>query len=78
MTITELQEKLIRRISKTENEETLLEIQMILDLEEPGTVEILSEEQIREIELSKEDIRKGNFITNEEADREIKEWLKNL
>jgi predicted transcriptional regulator len=37
----------------------------------------LTPEQIAGIEESKEQIKSGQFLTNEEANKEIKEWLKN-
>jgi hypothetical protein len=36
----------------------------------------LSDEQRMAISLSQEQIKNGEFVTNQEADNEIEEWLK--
>ncbi len=73
----ELKEKLINSINKTDNEELLHEVYRLLEIENDD-IEIykLSDEQRMAISLSQEQIKNGEFATNQEADNEIEEWLK--
>jgi hypothetical protein len=73
----ELKEKLINSINKTDNEELLHEVYRLLEIENDD-IEIykLSDEQRMAISLSQEQIKNGEFVTNQEADNEIEEWLK--
>jgi hypothetical protein len=73
----ELKEKLINSINKTDNEELLHEVYRLLEIENDD-IEIykLSDEQRATIALSQQQIKNGEFVTNQEADNEIEEWLK--
>jgi CRISPR/Cas system-associated endoribonuclease Cas2 len=73
----ELKEKLINSINKTDNEELLHEVYRLLEIENED-IEIykLSDEQCMAISKSQQQIKNGEFITNQEADNEIEEWLK--
>jgi hypothetical protein len=73
----ELKEKLINSINKTDNEELLHEVYRLLEIENDD-IEIykLSDEQRATIALSQQQIKNGEFFTNQEADNEIEEWLK--
>ena len=73
----ELKEKLINSINKTDNEELLHEVYRLLEIENED-IEIykLSDEQCMAISISQQQIKNGEFITNQEADNEIEEWLK--
>lgn len=73
----ELKEKLINSINKTDNEELLHEVYRLLEIENED-IEIykLSDEQRLAIVLSQQQIKNGEFVTNQEADNEIEEWLK--
>jgi hypothetical protein len=73
----ELKEKLINSINKTDNEELLHEVYRLLEIEnEDIEVYKLSDEQRKAISISQQQIKNGEFITNQEADNEIEEWLK--
>ncbi|MEI6880276.1 MAG: hypothetical protein WCK82_02880 [Bacteroidota bacterium] len=73
----ELKEKLINSINKTDNEELLHEVYRLLEIEnEDIEVYKLSDEQRMAISISQQQIKNGEFITNQEADNEIEEWLK--
>jgi hypothetical protein len=77
MSGVELKEKLINSINKTGNEELLHEVYRLLEIEnEDIEVYKLSDEQRMAISLSQEQIKNGEFVTNQEADNEIEEWLK--
>ena len=73
----ELKEKLINSINKTDNEELLHEVYRLLEIEnEDIEVYKLSDEQRMAISISQQQIKNREFITNQEADNEIEEWLK--
>ncbi len=73
----ELKEKLINSINKTDNEELLHEVYRLLEIEnEDIEVYKLSDEQRKAISISQQQIKNGEFVTNQEADNEIEEWLK--
>ncbi len=73
----ELKEKLINSINKTDNEELLHEVYRLLEIENDD-IEIykLSDEQRAAIALAQQQIKNGEFVTNQKADNEIEEWLK--
>ncbi len=76
MSTIELKEKLISKILNTENPALLGELFRILELENEETeVMKLSEQQKQTIRQGQEDIKNGRFLTNEQADNEIDEWL---
>lgn len=75
--MTKLQEILIKKISSTTDERILQEVNRLLETGADEDIYQLTPEQIEGIEESKEQIKNGQFLTNEEANKEIKEWLKN-
>lgn len=73
----ELKEKLINSINKTDNEELLHEVYRLLEIENEDIAMFkLSDEQRMAISISQQQIKIGEFVTNQEADNEIEEWLK--
>jgi len=77
MSATELRKKLIEKISVTENEELLGEAYRLLEMETADMgIYKLNDQQIAAISEAKDQIRNGEFLSNEEADREIDSWLK--
>ena len=76
MSTKELKKKLIEKIEKTESNELLAEAYRLLEL---GTEDIetysLSDEQKDAVEEARQQIRDGKFLTNDDANREIDEWL---
>jgi hypothetical protein len=75
--MTKLQEILIQKISSTTDERILQEVNRLLETGADEDIYQLTPEQIAGIEESKEQIKNGQFLTNEEANKEIQEWLKN-
>lgn len=74
MSKSELKEILKARIDALEDESL---IQRILEMvAEEGPVYILSKEQIARIEKARQEVAEGKVISNEEAQKEIDEWLK--
>lgn len=76
MSDIELRKKLIERISTTKNEELLQEAYRLLEMEfEDFGVYKLNDEQKAAVSEAKHQISRGNFLTDELANRDINEWL---
>ena len=77
MLTKEMKLDLIDKIISTKDEIILEEVYRILEV---GTQEadfvVLSEEQKESINQGLKDIEEGRYLSNEEANREIAEWLK--
>ena len=77
MTVVELKEKLIAKINSTNDIELLDELSWIIDIEEPNREpHIMSQGEIEAVRESLEQIKNGQYLSNEEANRQIEEWLK--
>jgi hypothetical protein len=64
-------------IENITDEDFLLAVKQILDRKYiPSKSPKLSKAQTKRIEESKEQIRKGNFLTNAQADKLVDKWLK--
>ena len=75
-TVAELKQRLIEKISKTDDESLLEDIYSLIEVDEQvGTFYHLSDSQLVKIENAQQEIKEGNFFTNEEVDKEIDEWL---
>lgn len=76
MSATELKERLIDRIRGIDDEDILAEAYRLLgtdsDLEEPYK---LNRAQNVAIDEARAQIKNGNYLTNNQADKEIDEWL---
>ena len=76
MTVRDLKQKLIRRIDQSENSELLEEMyRLIANEESDESVYELSEDQIRAVEEGQLQYKEGKFLTSEQADKEVDEWL---
>lgn len=76
MSTIELKKRLIDKIQKTENEGLLEEAYRLLELE-TSDIEIykLSDNQKLIVEESRQQIKNGQFLADEQANNEIDEWL---
>ena len=76
MSTIELRKRLIEKIQKTENDDLLEEAYRLLELETKD-IEIykLNEGQKKAISEAREQIKNGQFLTDELANKEIDEWL---
>jgi hypothetical protein len=76
MSTTELRKRLIDKIQKTDNENLLQEAYRLLELETED-IEIYkpSDDQKRAVDEARQQIKSGQFLTNDQADKEIDEWL---
>jgi len=77
MSTSELRNTVIDKIRKIENEDLLNEVNRLIEIE-TSDIEIykFSEEQKAAIEEAENQIRNGEFLTDEEATKDIDEWLK--
>ena len=73
MTTITLKNYLVSKISKIEDDSILVKIKTIIDQNEE--IYILSYSQIQKIENSRKQIEDGNFLTQEEMDKKVEEWL---
>jgi len=77
MTHSDLKTRVLEGIENTRNTDLLEEILRLLDLESQYLkVYELNEAQTNAINKSREQIEKGQTLTNEEAIDEIDKWLK--
>lgn len=76
MSSIELKRRLIEKIQKTENEDLLAEAYRLLELEtEDIEIYKLNDEQRKAIAEARQQIANGQFLTDEQANKEIDEWL---
>lgn len=66
---------LIDTIRDTDDAEFLQDIYRLLFVPEPTTPYKFNDEQLRMIAEAEQQIRNGEYLTDEEADKEIDEWL---
>jgi hypothetical protein len=71
-----LKEKLISKIQNIDDENILKEIYHLLEIESENLESYtLTDEQISSVNEAKEQISKGYFLTHEEAQIKINQWL---
>ncbi|MGB0880654.1 MAG: hypothetical protein ACPGTO_08815 [Polaribacter sp.] len=76
MKTVEIKKKLINEIKISKNKNLLEEFYCFLNLEnEIQETYKLSEEQNFAIAEAQEQIKNGDFLTNEQANQEVDEWL---
>ena len=76
MSTVELRKRLIDKIQKTDNEKLLEEAYRLLELEtEDIEIYKLSDEQRKAVNEAKQQIKSGKYLTDDQANKEIDEWL---
>ena len=75
MSNTKLKEKLINKIKETDNPSILEEISNLFELQEPDTVYQVNDNQKKAIDEAKEQIKNKETLTDEQANKDIDEWL---
>jgi predicted transcriptional regulator len=78
MSTIELKEKLIDKIQHIDDEYILAEVNRLLAIDSENEIDdifIFDEKQKEDIEAARLQIKKGEFLTHEEANKEIDEWL---
>lgn len=71
----ELKTKLIDKIRQTDDEALLKELSNLMEMQEPEGVYMLDEKQKVAVTEARAQISSGEFLTEEEADKEITELL---
>ena len=76
MSTIELRKLLIEKIKLTDDDKLLEEASRLLEVEiEESDVYILNDKQKEAIEQGRKQISKGEYLTDEESNKEIDEWL---
>jgi len=77
MSTKEIKQIIVDKIQEVEDDNLLEEVYRILEI---GQLEqkmfSLSEVQMKEIDFRLDEMDNGIFLTNEEAEKELDEWLK--
>ena len=77
MSTVELKRNLIEKIKKIDNEDLLNDVNRLIDLETSNNdIYVLNEEEEQAIAEAENQIKNGRFLTDEEAKKDIGEWLK--
>lgn len=76
MTSIELKNKVIRKINQVNDDEILKEVYQLLDdnFEDTEIYQLSGNHKIA-VETAKNQIDNGEYLTNEQANKEIGEWL---
>jgi hypothetical protein len=75
MSTSELKELLIDTIRNIEDAELLEDIYQLLSLPESTTVYKFNDDELRAIKEAEDQIRNGDYLTDEEVDKAVEEWL---
>jgi tRNA A22 N-methylase len=76
MSTVELRKRLIDKIQKTKDERILEEAYRLLEIEtEDIEIYRLNDDQKKAISEARQQIKNGQFLTEEQANKEIDEWL---
>ena len=76
MSVAELKEMLIDQIKQSENEALLEDISRLIELQEDSKIVFtLTANQLSHIEEAEKQVRNGQLLTAEEADKDIDQWL---
>lgn len=73
MTAIALKKYLVSRINLIDDDSVLDKIKKILEKEEK--VYVLSDYQLDKLAKSRKQIEDGNFLTQDEMDKKVEEWL---
>jgi hypothetical protein len=77
MLTIELRRRLIDKIQKTENQDLLAEAYRLLELEtEDIEIYKLNDDQRRAITEARQQINNGQFLTDDQSNKEMDEWLR--
>jgi hypothetical protein len=71
-----LKERLIEKIQQSDNEALLDEVSRLMDAEaDDDTLFELNDAQKQAIATAQQQVRQGQYLTDEQANKEIDEWL---
>jgi hypothetical protein len=75
MTTIELKRRVIDKVNKVNDESLLMDLMRLLDDSDDKEIHRLSYEHKIAIQTAINQIDSGDFLTNDQADKEIDEWL---
>lgn len=75
MTTVDLKRRVIGRINKVNDYSLLMDLMRILDDRDDNEIHRLSHSHKIAIQTAINQIENGEFLTNDQADKEIDEWL---
>ena len=78
MSTKELKKKLITRIQEEGNNDLLERAMHLFESASSESIYELNQEQIAAITEAREQVANGDYLTNEESNAEIDEWLNSL
>lgn len=73
MTVANLQKRVKQNITLVEDIAVLEKINQLID--ETSKVYVLSEDQLQMLKEADEDIKNGDFFTQEDMDEKVKKWM---
>jgi hypothetical protein len=75
MTTKDLRERVIDKVSKVEDEALLNDIMNLIDDKADDRIYRLSDDHAAAIDTAINEIEKGDYLSNEQANKLIDEWL---
>ena len=75
--MTRLQQLIIEKVSSINNPALLQEINRLLETGVESEEYKLSPDQEKALAEARTQIKEGNFLTQDEADKQTEEWLRN-
>lgn len=66
---------MIDKIRQTEDEALPEELSTLMEIQEPNAIYTLNEQQKEAVKEARAQIEKGEFHTDEEADKAMDQWL---
>lgn len=75
MTTLDLKKELVEKINEIDDVSFLKAIKILLETRTSGPVISLTPDQRREIELSKKEIEKGQYLSQEDIDKMFGQWV---
>jgi len=76
MKTTELKKRVIRKIFSIEDEILLKDVSKLIGVScDEEEIYHLSDKQLKAVEEAQEQYLRGEYVTNEELEKEIEEWL---
>jgi len=75
MPASDIKNRLINKIKETDDPVILEEVSALLELHEPESIYEVSDAQKKKIEEAKEQVKKNQTLSDEQADKDTDEWL---
>ena len=76
MEIKELKNKVLKKLTGVKDKNLLEEVYRLLETGNDETdLYILNEDQLKSVTEAKEEVKKGEVLSDEEADKDIEKWV---